>query len=400
MRHSSQTLVATSSQHDHDELTGQGAHTGDFIEEQLAKVRAWASSLDRDRYQAHETPEGLYIQATPPEDVVQALQPSDDDLKSAQEEIRLSHRYYIEPKKQGAQAIGPDELTADIATARKLLENPPALGAYQPWDTPALVAAAALEAHFLHGANLPDDALAFAAGTVLRVGEGEAWPRQDEIETTSIERSIVYFEQGADRSAARALPLLLLPAAAQLRAIVDDTGGSATFERAAAASLTLARAVASEVRLHLARGLDRLWETACADGGRCHHELGLQLAIETMRDCVLGDWNPDTGERSVVALDEPIAESLENTPGKSIFFNRLDAAIRSLAPAAAAGICVSTRAHAMLLALLAAQRRSLLANEDNIDYRGTHALVRRTRPPRASPRGQRLGHLRTYRCLH
>ena len=242
--------------------------TSDSIEQQLVPVRAWASSLDRDRYQAHEAPDGLYIQATPPEDVVQALQHSNEDLERAQEGTRLVVRYYIEPKKECAEAIGADELAADIATARKLLANPPSLRVHDPWDTATLVAAAALEAHLLGGADLPDDALSFAADTVLRIGEGEGWPRQYEFEDT-------YFEEGADRNASRALPLLLLPVAAPLRAVVDEADGWTTFERAARAGVNLAQAVANEVRLHLARGLDHVWKTPCTEGRRCHHRGGV-----------------------------------------------------------------------------------------------------------------------------
>ena len=367
-----ETLVVNARRHiesTRDDESEAEADTGDSIEQQLVQVRAWASSLDRDRYQAHEASDGLYIQATPPEDIVQALQHSNEDLERAQEATRLVVRYYIEPKKECAEAIGPDELAADIATVRKLLENPPSLRAHDPWDTSALVAAAALEAHLLGGADLPDDALSFAADTVLRIGEGEARLRQYEFEET-------LFEQGADRSAARALPLLLLPVAAPLRAVVDEADGWTTFERAARAGVNLARAVANEVRLHLARGLDHVWETPCAEDGRCHHELGSRLATETMRDCVLGSWAPDAGRRSIVALEEPVTESLSNTDDDSILSFRLDAAIRALAPAAMANICVSTRARVLLLALLAAQRRSLLSHEhDNMDNRGSHTLV-------------------------
>ena len=367
------TLVANARRHIEstrdDERTEAEADTGDSIEPQLVQVRAWASGLDRDRYQAHQAPDGLYIQATPPDDVVQALQPSNEDLERAQEATRLVVRYYIEPKKECAEAIGPDELAADIATARKLLENPPSLRAHDPWDTSALVAAAALEAHLVGGADLPADALYFAADTVLRIGEGEAWPRQYDFEDT-------FFEKGADRSAARALPLLLLPIAARLRAVVDKANGSTTAERAAGAGVNLAHAVANEVRLHLARGLDHVWDTPCGQDGRCHHEVGLRLATEAMRDCVLVDWDPDVGRRRVPALEEPVAESLANTDDDSILGFRLDAAIRALAPAAMANICISTRARDLLLTLLAAQQRSLLSREhDDTDPRGSHTLV-------------------------
>ena len=364
-----ETLVVNARRHIEstrgDEPTEVGVDTGDSIEQQLVKVRAWASSLDRDRYQVHESPDGLYIQATPPEDIVQALQHNNEDLERWQEATRLVVRYSIDPKK----TIGPDELAADIATARKLLENPPSLGVHDPWDTPALVAAAALDAHLLDGADLPDDVLSFAVDTVLQIGEGVAWPRQYESEE-------MLFEEGADRSAARALPLLLLPVAAPLCAVVDEADEGKTFERATGAGVNLAQAVANEARLHLARGLDHIWETPCAEDWRCHHEVGFQLATETMRDCVLGDWVPDSGRRSVVVLEEPVAESLANTDNGSILSFRLDAAIRALAPAAMANICISTRARVLLLALLAAQRRSLLNHElGNMDDRGTHTLV-------------------------
>ena len=99
---------------------------------------------------------------------------------------------------------------------------------------------------------------------------------------------------------------------------------------------------------------------------------GLRLATEMMRECVLGDWNPDAGRRSIVALEEPITESLADTDGKSILAYRLDAAIRALAPAVMANICVSTRARDLLLTLLAAQRRSLL-NHEHDEYGSVEA---------------------------
>ena len=309
----------------------------EFAGQQLVQVRAWASSLERDRYEIHKTQDGFSVQATPPDDVARALQDGHEDLELAMEATRLFVRYHIDPTKESAEPIGHDELAADLATARKLLENPPSRGVYGPWDTSALVAAAALEAHLLDGAGLPEEALSFAAEIVLRIGEGEAPPRQFEFEDT-------FFEEGADRIAARVLPLLLLPVTAQLRAVLDEGDGWTTFERAFRSGVSLARAVADEVRLHLARGLDHVWKTSCVKDGCCHHEPGWRIATETMRFCVLGDWAHDTGRRSILALEEPFTESLANTADDSIFVSRLDAAIRALAPAAMADICVSPQA--------------------------------------------------------
>ena len=292
----------------------------------------------------------------------------------------MFHRYHVRPKSGDKEAIGPSELAADINAARKLFEDSTSLDAHC-WDTPALVAAAALEAHLLRDTNIPNEATVFAADTVLRIGEGEAWPRPYNSEMS-------YFEQGADRSAARVLPLLLQPTAESLRAIVDDTDGWATCDRAARAGINLARAVASEVRLHLARGLDHLWKTPCAKGRICHHEVGLLFATETMRYCLVGNQALDHKQNRKgpkwyrwirwrgSTLDKTLTRSLADTPDSSILPHRLDAAIRALAPAATANNCISTRAHALLMVILAAQRRSLLYHKrPNVDHRGTHTLV-------------------------
>jgi len=345
-----------------------GDDDNSIVQEQLVAVRAWASGLDRSTYEAREAEGGVLIQSTPPDDIVNALQRGNVEVRRAQDATRLIVRYYVQPKQRNTEPIGADDLVADLAVAQELLEYPPVLNPGDQWDTPAAVATAALEANLIHGLDLPDDALRFAVGTVLRVGAGEAAPRQFEFEET-------YFEQGADRSAARVIPLLLSPTAATLRSLIDGEDGSGTYQRAAAVAANLARSVANEVRLHLARGLDRLWEVPCTSSGTCHHERALQLAIETMRDCAFGDWDPENGRRRVIELGDPIADSLTGTADDCIYFSRLDGAIRALAPAAGARICVSTSAGNLLAVLLAAHRRSLLAYEDNMDHRGTHALI-------------------------
>ena len=352
-----------------DDIPTDSADASDAVEHELANVRAWASCLDRDRYVFHEGPDGVYVTATPPADVTAALQTESEDLQRAQDDVRLLNRYLAKRERDMTEDFTPHELAADVVVAQQLLENPPSLSTHQPWDTPALVAAAALYAHILRGVNLADDLLVFASITVLRIGEGEHRPLEHESETS-------YFEQRADRSAARAVPLLLLPASARLRAIVEDTSSRSALDRATAAASRLARASAYEVRLHLARGLDHLWDAPCAQTTNCHHETGMHLATETMRDCVLSAPDPTTGRSRYILLDDPVTESLAHAPDKSIRVSRLDAAIRALTPAATSDICVSTRAYAMLIGVLDAQRRSLLNHQpDDMDPRGTHTLV-------------------------
>lgn len=113
----------------------------------LAVVIAWASCLDRNNLQLSEALGGLYIQATPPEDVVQKLHDGNRDIERSFDEISLSSRYLYKTTASDVAPFDKDELEADISTARDLLENPTSFGAHHSWDLPAAIAATALESH-------------------------------------------------------------------------------------------------------------------------------------------------------------------------------------------------------------------------------------------------------------
>jgi hypothetical protein len=360
-----QQLVATTRRLVEEAMPGSDAAA---IEEELVTVRAWASGLDRSTYTTEPTDDGLVVQSTPPEEVVRAMEPRNADIRRAQDSTRLIDRYHIKLRRGDAEPVSADELVADLAVAQELLTKPSDLDTAYQWDAPGAVAAAAVEARIIDHVELPTAALRFAVNTVVRVGAGESPPPQYESEES-------FFEQGVDRSAARVLPLLLLPEASALRALIEPDGSSKAYDRVASAGSVLACSIASEVRLHLARGLDVVWEAPCAESGTCHHQTGLQIAIETMRNCAFGDWDPVNGQRAVVSLDDPVVETLAAVSDDAVYFSRLDAAIRALAPAAIASICVSEAARDLLTVLLAAHRRAQLAFEDNFDDRGTHALV-------------------------
>ena len=350
--------------------SGAGADEGQLV----TMARAWASCLDRGSYQIRETESGFSVETTPPADVVQALRESAEELERTSEVTRLFVRYCVDPKKENATEIRVDELVADIAVARTLLETLPPSESHDPWnmtalDASAMVAAAALEAHLVEDAGLPDDTLSFAAELLVWIGENALEPRPFEFEDS-------YNEPGADRSAAGVLPLLLLPSATDLRATIDGKDGPTALDQAFGACVSLAGAVADEARLHLARGLDRVWETPCVEQGCCHHELGWQIATETTRCRVIGDWDRDAGRPIILPLEEPFTESLARAADDSIIVSRLDAAIRALAPAAVANICIAAQARELLSVLLAAQRRSLLCREnEDPDPRSSHTLV-------------------------
>ena len=144
--------------------------------------------------------------------------------------------------------------------------------------------------------------------------------------------------------------------------------------RIADAAFRLARAVPEETRVHLARGMDAIWDSPCIEDGRCHHELALDVAVESMRDCVLGPWDTDTQQRRIELIEDPVAESLDAIPDDDVFVPRLDAGLRALGVAATRPSCVRDRAGELLTHVLDAQRRGLLAYDKNFDDRGTHTL--------------------------
>ncbi len=348
------------------EQLGDGVPAG-AAEMELSTARAWASGLDRSTYTKQRTDDGFVIESRPPAEVMAVLSAGMSEVMRSQESVRLTVRYHVKQEAGTAEPITTEDLVADLGSAVTLLDDPPELDA-MGWDAPAAVAAFALTQYLVHGLPLPDDSVRQAADIVLRIGEGDM-PQQDH----NIEES--YFSQGGDRSAARVLPLLLTPAAEHARRVLDGADGTTAYGRAEAAMTGLACGNVLQTRLFLARGLDNLWASPCTYDAACPHRAALRITMDMMRDCVLGPWSVGLQKRGIEVLDGPVVEALPAVPDDNIYVSRLDAAIRSLGPAAAASICVSSDARANLGALLDAQRRALLARKRGIDHRGTHSLA-------------------------
>jgi hypothetical protein len=339
----------------------------DAAEMELSTARAWASSLDRSTYTMQKTDDGYLIESHPPAEAAAVLSAGMSGIRRRQEETRLVVRYHIKQEDGTAEPITTEDLVADLNSAATLLKDLPERDP-MGWDAPAAVAAYALTHHLLHGQPLPDESLKVAADILLRIGEGEPPQRDHDIEES-------YFSQGADRSAARVLSLLLIPTADHVRRILDDADGTVAYTRAEAAVTSLAQANVLQTRLFLARGLDHVWATPCTHDAACPHHVALRTTIDLMRDCVLGPWNVEQQQRSIEVLDDPVVDALPTVADDCIYVSRLDAAIRALGPAAVAGICVSGDARVLLDVLLDTQRRALLAHESGIDHRGTHSLA-------------------------
>ena len=106
------------------------------VEDELVTVRAWASGLDRATYEAQQTEDGVVIQSTPPEEVVQAMESRRDDILRVQEAARLTVRYYHDQKRGRGGPISPEELVADLAAAQDLVEIPRRSAPETSWTRP------------------------------------------------------------------------------------------------------------------------------------------------------------------------------------------------------------------------------------------------------------------------
>ena len=332
-------------------------------------VTNWASALDRSAYRAYQEGDQLYVQSNPPEEVEAALKAGNEDLQRGNEVLRIQWRYFAGGA-QGREKTPPpvrEELARDLAIAEEMVKDPPTASAVGVWEMAAAIAAHAVGVVVLRGETLPAEAEAFAVNALLAVAESTG-------PATGFEFYGAFFEQGADRLAARALPLLLLPSAARLRDLAEDRGGTSPDARIEGALRHLARAVANETRVHLARGFDAVWESPCSGEGRCHHEVALELVVDSMRDCVLGGWDVESQRRRIETIQGPVAASLDAIGDGDVFVPRLDAGLRALGAAATSESCVREQARELLLHVFDAQRRGLLAYDKNFDDRGTHTL--------------------------
>jgi hypothetical protein len=338
--------------------------------EHLAAVRTWAASLDRAAYEVRQEDDHLLIQQAVDPEVEQVLGETNADLRRTNDAVGLTVRHaHVRDNGGRAPDIGTEALAADVALARELLDDPPQSVGFSA-DGPVAAAASAVELHLSDRAIVPDDDLAWSATVLLQVAAGIAEHANDLFDDS-------FFSQGADRSAARALPFLLLPAARDLRAALSVHGADEVDEL-----IELSRAVSvrgvSEARLAYARALDAVWSAPCDTShlhGRCHHRIALDLATESFLDSVVGPWDSAAQRRSIVRLDPPEASSLDALNGDDIYARRLTPALRAMGAVAISSACCRDEARAALRSLLAAHQRAMLAYKHGYHHSQSDSLV-------------------------
>jgi hypothetical protein len=326
-------------------------------------ARRWAAALDRNSYEATRTDEGIVVQQREDPEVAAALEAQRVEYARFNESLRLQSRY-IDRFDQIRQPppLVRDELTADVAVARDLLSTLPAGGEGLASEGPIAAAAAALEGAYLDGIDVPLDDRLWAAQVLLDVVTERISGTPDGIEDDQL------YAHGADRSAARGLPLLLTPAAAELRQALAASGAEATDT----ARTWLFTKSPIEVRIYASRALDAVWASPC-DGSPCHHKTALDLVEDSIRHASVrrSSWNPDDNRGPLAG---PLLPALASAGEQELVAPDLSPALRALGAEAHHETCVHQVAAELLRAVLAAHRRSVKPFEHGYHQSESDAL--------------------------
>lgn len=326
------------------------------------EAAGWAACLDVDMFRGSRSGDQFVIEVEPPEHVVQWQTEWAPDLERTNTLLRLQNRYAAISLRSDRVPPTAEEISTDLVAAENLLESPPSMAATDPLDAAAHVASTAIQ----YVADEPDHiSLVFAIKLVMSIASAfeEGANRSHDNE---------YYALGADRAAATALPLLLLP---ELSNELSAAGFAvADVDRVAYA---LTRRSLPETRLYLARGCDRLWSSTC-DASPCFHDIAFDWVMDTARDAEIGPWDSEGQARAQVRITSSVIDRLTELGDDSIDSYALAAAIRAVGAAAASSSCVSARALTQLDVLLRTHRRAMVAQDRDgfsVDHNQTQSLV-------------------------
>jgi hypothetical protein len=333
------------------------------IGEDPTTARRWAAALDRNSYDATQTDEGIVVQQREDPDVAAALEAQRVDYARFNESLRLQSRYVdrFDQIRRPAPLV-LDELTADVAVARDLLGTLPAGGDRLASEGPIAAAAAALEGAYLDGLDVPIDDLLWAAQVLLDVIAERMSRTPDDVEDHQL------YSNGADRSAARGLPLLRTPAATELRQALAASGAQTT----GTALTWLFTKSPIEVRIFASRALDGVWASPC-EGSPCHHGAALDLVEDSVRHASVrrSSWNPEDNRGP---LTGPLLPALASAGEQEVVAPDLSPALRALGAEARHETCVHTAAAELLPEVLAAHRRGVKPFEHGYHQSESDAL--------------------------
>ena len=325
--------------------------THDLEHEYLIKVASWSALLDPGHYRRILLPDGTSsIEYQPPDHVVNALRPVNEEIRRGQEAYRLLSAYSgLTSVEDGAESEGRNTLSPtihdDLALAREFLDRPSDYGPPYPEDVAAASAASAVLAHQQGIAHFAEDELQWAAELLVSCANSQR--------VTEFVGSGSWDPERADRSAAAALPALFLLAA-------HDPSRCLPSERIEAALLASAASPFDEVRRNFAAALGKVWDAECApnpNDATCIHEIAFRATEATILDSRL---RPSiTGGSREPNPSGSLAEHLDGVDTQLPSISQLVMSIIAAGGGAASTCCVAYKARQLLEVLLRAHCRAV-----------------------------------------
>lgn len=326
----------------------------------------WAAHLDVNQYKLTKQDDQIYIEVSPSDESMASQAEFAAYEEQLNTDMRLQNRYWGSAKHDADYAAPTSaEISEDLVAARKLLDAKNEIMPIRPLNAVAHVVRAAVVRAADGDLTCLGSEAEFATGFVMNLAlsfEASA-DQRDEGQ---------YFDLGADRAIANALPSLLTTA---LGGVLTAVG--ATRDDVARAGLAIAHKAPLETRLFLARGCDIIWDSPC-HGAPCSHQIALAWLIEAAHGAEIGEWEIPSQRHAPTEIDGSIPHRLGELDGARIDLRMLDASIRGLGAASASNHCASPEAIQTLAPFVDAHTRALLtrsAEGRNADSRGIHAHI-------------------------
>ncbi|MCY4392676.1 MAG: hypothetical protein OXE43_11590 [Chloroflexi bacterium] len=309
--------------------------TRDHEVDELITVAGWAATLDASNYKRREVADGSFVfEYELPGDLAGVVQPRVADLTRISEAYRLLAAYTeVEDRNVTSETIH-DDLALARTLAEEALEHGP-----DPIATAAAVASSALVAYQCKRVTLDESELRWSADTLT------ACAMSPEVGSFASEQTMD--PMGADRSAAAALPALLVLSA-------KSEPGAPSHERTEEALFASMTSLFDEVRRITATALGPVWDAACLPtpgDGICIHQVALRAAADSARDCRLGPAGGD-GQREPLVMTGPLPEELARVATDDLMITRIVAPIVAAGDAAASECCVRDAARDLFDQLL------------------------------------------------
>ena len=321
------------------------------------EIHQWAACLDWNNYSMQQQHNQVLLEVNIPEEVTQALAPTQAYSARVGEMYRLQSRYRLrrDTPCRYVPADPPNELelAKDVEIAKALQTEL----VDQPLDMvrAALACVAATLIHSVsNDVHIPDESLSWAVSLLV---ECAIQPYKGDFSTET-----AMFPDGSDRSAALALPLAL---------IVDDQLDVSISSQLDSAITACTTSFFTEVRLNAAEGLRHVLERPCKQmkDGRCWHELAWKAIEAGARNVVLGPWS-EHGQRQLEVIAGDIIAELQARSDRDLMLTYIAPVAICTIDAARVNSCINLPAAQLRDTLLNAWARSACHwAEENYEWR-------------------------------